>query len=155
MLVERLPVFVQSADLEVQERVSDSCQSNNKKNKIHPQNIDQRKQGANLQWVNGKQWLVGTQMANLNWQIVTNSGKKCNFHYLHLIILKYDCIITILRFLSFLVTDECYSLSVSNNYLRLFVTICTTIQLAILFSLIPICSQGVKMRGCWWICCLT
>ena len=27
MLVERLPVFVQSADLEVQERVSDSCQS--------------------------------------------------------------------------------------------------------------------------------
>lgn len=40
MLVERLPVFVQSADLEVQERVSDSCQSSNKKNKIHPQNID-------------------------------------------------------------------------------------------------------------------
>ena len=27
MLVERLPIFVQSADLEVQERVSDRCQS--------------------------------------------------------------------------------------------------------------------------------
>ena len=27
MLVEKLPIFVQSADLEVQERVSDSCQS--------------------------------------------------------------------------------------------------------------------------------
>ena len=27
MLVERLPVFVQSADLEVQERVSGRCQS--------------------------------------------------------------------------------------------------------------------------------
>ena len=27
MLVEKLPVFVQSADLEVQERVSDRCQS--------------------------------------------------------------------------------------------------------------------------------
>ena len=26
MLVEKLPIFVQSADLEVQERVSDSCQ---------------------------------------------------------------------------------------------------------------------------------
>ena len=64
MLVERLPVFVQSADLEVQERVSDSCQSSNKKNKIHPQNIDWWKHGANLQWVNCKQWLVG----KLKWQ---------------------------------------------------------------------------------------
>ena len=27
MLVEKLPIFVQSADLEVQERVSDSCQT--------------------------------------------------------------------------------------------------------------------------------